>query len=78
MARAIDLTIAGGSDELFRVIVEPYDGDTLGCSIAIDMAAHWRSAVEDLLKQKLVRLGSVQYWASTLEKLGLDPSNYQT
>jgi len=75
---AIDLTIGGGSDDLLRRSVEPYGSDPLGCTVAVDMAVHWRSAIEDLLTQKRVRLGSVQYWASTLEKLGVDPSNYQT
>ena len=74
---AIDVTIEGGSDELLRASIEPYGDDTFGCSVAADIAVHWRSAIEDLLKHKLVRFGSVQYWASTLEKLGLDPSNYE-
>ncbi len=74
---AIDVTIVGGSDELLRTPIAPYDGDELGCSVAVDMAASWRRTIEEMLANKQARLGSVQYWSSTLEKLGFDPSNYR-
>lgn len=73
---AIDVTIEGGSDELLRTPIEPFGEDNMGCSVAVDMAVSWRATIEDMLANKRARLGSVQYWSSTLEKLGFDPSNY--
>lgn len=73
---AIDVTVEGGSEDLLRAPIEPYEGDDMGCSVAVDMAVSWRATIEDMLANRRVRLGSVQYWSSTLEKLGFDPSNY--
>jgi len=75
---AIALAIEGADEALIDLDIGAYDEPCHGAAVAVSLAPERQAEIDDLIRRKLVREGSVRYWAPTLEKLGLDPSDYET
>ena len=39
--------------------------------MTVALSVEWRTAIENLLKRKQVKSGSLQYWRATLERIGI-------
>ncbi len=69
--QALELVIEGAEESLLDLDVQADDTETHDVVVKVGMARPWIEVIEEQLRRKSVKRGSLQYWRPTLQRIGI-------